>query len=265
MKALHIALIAGILLIVSGTISVALLSTLQLDKNLETMTYDKEYTLSLENISELEIDLVSTDITMTTQGNLATFSHKGTCTYGTLSKKELPQKEFIVDVKTNKVYAYMNHHEWNFKQFTYFTDCDDQVSITIPQTFQGDLKLYGVSTDVFLKDINFQEVDITTVSGDIDMSGTIQKAYVDSVSGDIDFDRVGELTVTSTSGDILVNHLQKGRIDTVSGDVTLGVDNNTTVTFDSVSGSLYGISNGGRLSDIDIQTVSGDAVINIIE
>jgi len=127
------------------------------------------------------------------------------------------------------------------------------------------------------------EIDVKSVSADIEVAGVTGPTEIKSVSGDVELGRVeGELAVKSVSGDVTVGAVT-GRItlqsvsgdlhvdeagdaitaQTVSGDQSFDSVVKGNVTLKSVSGDMQvGIKPGSSLW-IDAKSVSGDTTSDL--
>ncbi|MBI4725609.1 DUF4097 family beta strand repeat protein [candidate division TA06 bacterium] len=155
--------------------------------------------------------------------------------------------------------------------------------ITASGCTEASLKINTAGGDIGINDCS-GGLSFQTVSGDvsISLSGDLQGQ---TVSGDIDIrtEKIGQLKVSSTSGDIqFQGPLEEGSqaaINTVSGDVSLILDKGSSAVIEAgtVSGDiecepdLSGLRQGnrslsGKLGDgkgsLDIKTVSGDITIS---
>jgi DUF4097 and DUF4098 domain-containing protein YvlB len=127
------------------------------------------------------------------------------------------------------------------------------------------------------------EIDVKSVSADVEVSGVVGPTEIKSVSGDVELERVeGDLAVKSVSGDVTVVAVAgRTTLQTVSGDVHVdeAADSLTAqtvsgdqsfdsvakgnVTLKSVSGDMHvGIKPGSSLW-IDAKSVSGDTTSDL--
>jgi len=98
-------------------------------------------------------------------------------------------------------------------------------------------------------------LDCNAASADLLATGLLADVTVRTASGDVVLSHVGDLAVTSASGDVRVEELQgSGRVNTVSGDTEIrGV--RSMLAVNSVSGDVE----LGRVDeDVSVQSVSGD-------
>lgn len=120
---------------------------------------------------------------------------------------------------------------------------DTTIEVKVPR--RASLEVDGVSADVQVDGIaGAKELDVESVSGDVEVQGDAERVEVSSVSGDA--------RVTSNT--------KRARLETVSGDLTAR----------GVSGSLSAESVSGRmtleaasLDDADLSTVSGDVELEV--
>lgn len=94
-----------------------------------------------------------------------------------------------------------------------------------------------------------------TTSADIDVTGTVVRAQVRTVSGDINLDGVADLDVGSTSGDITVEAFAgNGQAQTVSGDIRVHAMQESSLRARAVSGDVR--VSGARVA-LEASSVSG--------
>ena len=127
------------------------------------------------------------------------------------------------------------------------------------------------------------ELEVKSVSADVDVSGVVGSSDIKSVSGEVEIERVeGELAVKSVSGDVTAGTVTgRTTLQTVSGDLhvdeagdaitaqTVSGDQSFdsvvkgSVTLKSVSGDMQvGIKPGSSLW-IDAKSVSGDTTSDL--
>ena len=121
-------------------------------------------------------------------------------------------------------------------------------------------------TVMFPKKQKFNDVQILTISGDIEMKKLFAKNIaLKSVSGDIDFDKVNcrKLTVEAVSSDIDLSSIiaSKVEIKTVSGDATISSKTELPrYTFNSVSGNLDLKLPKSALVDVNFKSMTGELI-----
>jgi DUF4097 and DUF4098 domain-containing protein YvlB len=102
----------------------------------------------------------------------------------------------------------------------------------------------SVSGDVEVN-VTSQRVSIESVSGDVEFSGQTARISAESVSGDIDLSGIsGEIAATTVSGDmeLQAGSVDSGKLETVSGDILMKSE----------------ISGNGKLT---AESMSGDVII----
>ena len=127
----------------------------------------------------------------------------------------------------------------------------------------ADLDVTGVSSDIRIDDAGGDVLEAESVSGDVEVTGDVERLELASVSGDVEFrGSANRASTESVSGDIDLEGLSgELEVSLVSGDVNLIGGEFESGRFESVSGSLeleLGMSRNGRLS---IETMSGDVVL----
>lgn len=111
----------------------------------------------------------------------------------------------------------------------------------------AELEIESVSADVDVVGTAASSLEIDSVSGDVVVAGAPKQAEIESVSGD--------LRVTVNSSDV--------HVETVSGDVTLRGKLDGQAHAESVSGDIIIDSNGMSLHRVMTATVSGDANVHV--
>lgn len=121
-------------------------------------------------------------------------------------------------------------------------------------SFVDKLNINTVSNDVYIADVEFNEISLNMVSGDIEVNSNFNSCNINTTSGDVDIinlsDTIEEIEINSISSDI---------------NITLPSDN-VAIDFTTVSGKGY--INGEKFTkeynsdnsntDIDVSTVSGE-------
>lgn len=143
----------------------------------------------------------------------------------------------------------------------------------------GHLYVKTTSGDVDLPRVSCALAEITTVSGDVELSGNIEEANVQTISGEMELSgTIGRILLHTTSGDTdlrLDTVPENMDVETVSGDVRVYMPDNDgfTLRYKRVSGDLrsdfplttsfgsrsgYATYKNGELSEYSMTTVSGD-------
>ena len=238
--------IAAIVLVTTGNFSVA------------TEKINESKTFKPEEISELEVSLVSTDLNIipTTKGEIIVHF------YGEVStniKRNIPE---LVAYKTgDKLFV----ETLRSKDIIVFGINIDRTTmdIYIPEILLEEVKIRIVSGDVIMEDIETAQLNLETVSGDIKIEElTAEKIRTNSTSGDITVkDYTGNIDAGSISGDIsLVDGRDNEDVDasTVSGDILIEQDAVSDMKLGTTSGDVkINLSEDSQFY-LDVSTVSGD-------
>lgn len=129
---------------------------------------------------------------------------------------------------------------------------------------RGTQRLSTVSGDVASRAFE-ADVDIESVSGDIDVQGDggSARTHVNTVSGDIDVAGLaGEIEITTVSGDLSVSGGRWSRIaaNTTSGDFDFAGEllDGGRLDVETINGDLEVIFEGDLSAEIDVETFNGD-------
>jgi len=238
--------IAAIVMVMTGNFAVA------------TEKINESKTFKPEEISEIEVNLVSTDLNIipTSKGEITVHF------YGEVStnvKRNIPE---LVAYKTgDKLYVETLRSKdiivigINIERTT--------MDIYIPEISLEEFKINVVSGDVILEDIEAAELYLETVSGDIKVQDLMaEKIRIGSTSGDIIVqDYTGNIDAGNTSGDIgLIGGSDNEDLDasTVSGDISIEQDAISDMNIGSISGGVKIRLPEDSQFYLDISTVSGD-------
>jgi lia operon protein LiaG len=238
--------IAAIVMVTTGNFTVA------------TEKINESKTFKPEEISEIEVSLVSTDLNIipTTRGEIIVHF------YGEVStniKRNIPElvayktgDKLFVETLTSKDIIVFG---FNIERTT--------MDIYIPEIMLEEFKINVVSGDVIMQDIETAQLNLKTVSGDIKIEELIaEKIRTSSTSGDIIVnDYTGDMDASSTSGDIsLTDGRENEDVDasTVSGDILIEQDAVSDMKLGSTSGDIRVKLPEDSQFYLDINTVSGD-------
>lgn len=146
-------------------------------------------------------------------------------------------------------------------------DRDDLlVRVQYPKSTGGWNSPKSEPTDLRLDVPRFAELEIGSVSADVDVVGTAARTLeIDSVSGDVVVAGAPrQASVESVSGDLRVTvNSADVRVESVSGDIDLRGKLDGEAHAESVSGDIGIDSNGRALRRIGTATVSGDANVHV--
>ncbi len=140
------------------------------------------------------------------------------------------------------------------------------------------LDLEVISTDVFLREVGAQTIEVDNVSGEIEatMSALTKRMEMESVSGNVTLTncQAEHLEVDSTSGNVHIETQatpKEGSIENVSGNVTMTFIEGTagfTLEVETVSGTFYSalpMTSSGKKHvygdgshSLEIETTSGN-------
>jgi len=210
----------------------------------DTEEIDESKTFKPEEISEIEVNLVSTDLNIipTTKGEIIVhfYGEVSTC-----MKRNVPE---LVAYKTgDKLYVETLRGKSNIV-----------IGINISRT----------TMDIYIPEASLREFKINIVSGDVVLEGiTAAEFLLETVSGDIKIqDLMAEkIRINSTSGDIAVKEYT-GNIDAgaISGNINLiGGGDNEDIDVSAVSGDI--LIDQDSVSDMNIGSISGDVKIKLSE
>lgn len=150
-----------------------------------------------------------------------------------------------------------------------------QLTVYLPSAMLEELEITTTSADVALSGIEARKLDVETVSGRV--SGVVTRADeadIETVSGQIDvaFGQCGKLDVSTNSGSVQAvcyAGLREADLESVSGklDLTIPMGSGCRLEWETVSGSLDdqtasggGFGSGAQV-EIDAETVSGGLTI----
>ena len=127
----------------------------------------------------------------------------------------------------------------------------------------GEQRLHAVSGDI-TSQVYASDAEAETVSGDIELAGNNQPAFIQlsTVSGDIDVFRIaGEVEGTSVSGEVAIvdGTFKRVQSNTVNGDITFhaSLDSDGKMDFETINGSVDLIIRGDVSARFDIETFNG--------
>jgi DUF4097 and DUF4098 domain-containing protein YvlB len=109
-----------------------------------------------------------------------------------------------------------------------------KLDIKVPRG--GEVEVESLSADIEVSGVS-GEVEVEVVSGDVTIEGPVSAVELEVVSGDVEVSKPGSVEIEAVSGDVKVSGLSgPGSIEAVSGDIKLE----------------------GTLGDGEIEAVSGD-------
>lgn len=172
--------------------------------------------------------------------------------------REENEAEVTVENGTLKV---VNKQEGTFIGFFFLSiNNNPKIVISVPKDKVYDLTVNGTSSDIN-STLDLGNVNISTKSGDITLKNT-KNITIKSTSGDIELGSIKNLDLKTTSGDININKVDgKLSIATTSGDIKI---NELNLTSNSQIKAVSGDISIGKTNDIYVDTsvVSGDVKID---
>ena len=147
---------------------------------------------SLEDVLELNVNMVSTDITIrnSEDENIRVIIN---------GKEDRKDKYSISNDNKN-----LKIDEKAYSSFCFgFCFYSDEVIVYLPKSFNNNINIKGTSSDVNIMDSYDSKMDIHTVSGEIKVQDA-NDIVVKTTSGDIDINDALNVEVKTTSGDIVV-------------------------------------------------------------
>lgn len=247
-KIIKIVLLAIIALLLTGIMIILIYD--KDNKYLSIFTYkselilDKEYN---EDIKSFNISSDSSDVIIKkTDSNIVSIK-----VYG--NKRD----EITNNVKDNTLYI-SNDNSINICLF--FCFMNSKIEILVPKLQYENLKVKVESGEINLGNIEFNDVDLNSKSGDVRLNKSI-KANINLVSGDIDFNDIETGNVYTTSGNITGSIAKDIIAKTVSGNIKISnINNSCQIT--ATSGNIV-ISNLNIINNSTMKTISGN--INIMK
>lgn len=198
--------------------------------------------------------------------------------YGKMKSNVLPTLK--VEKKSNNLDIKL---ESNTNSYSVM-DSDVVLEVFIPKSFSENISTSTSSGNIYMKDLIVKDFSISSSSGDLELENLEGKALnLSTSSGDIKLeDSIGEINVTSSSGDVFLDNEKVSgdmKISTSSGDVSIIFSNDASYNIkgSTSSGDFYSSINmnilenekgrfratiGSGEKSIDISTSSGDVEFN---
>ena len=136
-----------------------------------------------------------------------------------------------------------------------------QLDVYIPRSYHKEITLQTSSGDITVHDMQFEKINVFTLSGNIDLRRTSGFIHADSKSGDIRIDLTTEefnMTIFTLSGDVRLTLpkvvMFKFELQTTSGKINIDYSHTTIEDSKRKLVGYIGESN----SQINIRTTSGD-------
>ncbi|MDD5621738.1 MAG: DUF4097 family beta strand repeat-containing protein [Actinomycetota bacterium] len=222
---------AGIILAVTGNLAMAV-DQIDESKNFEA-----------QEINEIYVDLVSTDINVIS------------------TKEEEIRVHFYGEVSTNR--------KTELPSLVAYRSGDElRIEIISPKAIFIGINIWRTKLDIYIPEDSIEVFKADTTSSDMNISDlNLDEFEFNSVSGDFKGESLfsNDIKLKSTSGDIsLNNYTGDVNVDLISGDVVLeNGSKNENIEIGSVSGDVY--IEQKDASNMKIRVTSGDIEINLSE
>ncbi|MCJ7665329.1 MAG: DUF4097 domain-containing protein [Actinobacteria bacterium] len=242
--------IATLVMVVTGNFTVG------------TEKIDESKTFNSEEISEIEVNLVSTDLNIipTSEGEIVVHFHGEVSTN---LKRNIPE---MVAYKTgDKLYVETLRNRDIVIGINISRTIMD---IYIPESRLEEFKINIVSGDIKIQQLAAEKISIGSTSGEVIVNNTTSaEIYIETISGDTKIEQLEakQIRIGSTSGEIIVNDYT-GSIDagSISGDISLiGGSNNENIDAVTISGEI--IVDQDFVSDMNLESKSGDVKVRLPE
>lgn len=177
-----------------------------------------------------------------------------------------PRRDFgIINVGINNRKGYVNvylpqSYKGLIEVETSSGDIETGIDFVVEE--KADFKASAVSGDIRLLKVQAEKVDISSVSGDMDIEEIVGITDISTTSGDMDIEEItGTTNISTTSGYVDVDTIVgETSVSTVSGDVD--VESITGGTSVSTTSGIVEISE--CIGDLIVSSVSGDITINSV-
>ncbi|MBQ9730951.1 MAG: DUF4097 family beta strand repeat protein [Bacilli bacterium] len=171
---------------------------------------------------------------------------------------------YYVEDKTLYIkYAQSGKYTWNP------VEKDLHINFSKEDSLIRDFNISLISADLFMNGVSVREMDLVTVSGDIELKNSkiSNKIDIESVSGNVEVEleqNAEKVIINTVSGDVKVTSflLEKLSINTVSGDVEYFMNKFDTtgpkkLEIETVSGDVNLYLKEATNATIDFETTSG--------
>ena len=133
-----------------------------------------------------------------------------------------------------------------------------ELNIKLPQ--DSDVNVTTVSADVDIEKVKGEQ-RLTTVSGDLNIGLEGDRLYAKTVSGDVDIvggKQAADVEATSVSGDVTAEFAGEASMNTVSGDLALDGGVMTRVRMKTTNGDMDLVAKLDPNASVEMDTVNGD-------
>ena len=204
-------------------------------------------TYNIEDISKIKTDLKSYDI----EFKAANDNNFKVEVYGNEKNKD--------NVKININNNTLNIDQKGSSICFGFCYSDNVVVIYVPESFNKELDIHTISGDIDVY-VDTLKVNLKTTSGDIKMQN-VEYASINTTSGNVKLEEAKEANINTVSGDVRVSSSENIDIKTTSGDITI-LEVTKRIYLNSTSGDVT-VQDFTINSDSKVHTVSGEVNINL--
>lgn len=215
----------------------------------------KELSRSKYTTRTLEITEEFSNITLTTSEADIKFvpSTDGTSKITYFDKEEISYTATVAD-GTIQIQS-LDEDKW---YYSFFNFKKPYITISIPASAYGDLKINSDTSDVYIPtNFSFENMDITLSTGDLNSNANVNNlAKIKTSTGDIELENISASTLdlTVTTGDISIKNT------TCSGDIKIVVDTGESELNNVKCKSL---SSTGDTGDIELEDFIATEKISI--
>jgi DUF4097 and DUF4098 domain-containing protein YvlB len=216
--------------------------------------YAEEINETLDASADGNVDIYNTAGSVTVEG----WSRDAVEVSGTLGKEV---EEFIFERKGDTVVVKVKPKHGRSGG----RDTSSSITVKVPQ--QSNIDVATVSADIEVEDVEGEQ-ELQSVSGDIVTRAFAAEIEAETVSGDIDVvgdNSESEAEMTSVSGDISAKDLS-GVIDmqSVSGSIEVAGGSFSDAALETVNGRIDFVSNLQKGGDVEFESVNGKVDVNFI-
>jgi len=209
------------------------------------LLYSKTY--NMEDITKIKTDLRSYDIELK-EANDNNFKVE---IYGNEKNKD----NIKVDINNKNLTIEQKGSSICFG----FCYSNNVIVIYVPESFNNELDINTISGNIDIY-VDVLKANLKTTSGDIKMQN-IKYASINTTSGNIKLEEVKEANINTVSGDVMINSSEKVEVKTTSGDIKI-LEASEKIFINTTSGDVT-VRDFTINSDSKVHTVSGEVNINL--
>ncbi len=217
----------------------------------------REEDLSIDNIEDLEMIFTSSDVRLI-------LSDEPQIKIVQYSNSKENARKLSIDKSSTKIRI-----EETKKFYFFAILPTNIYDIYIPKAYTNNLKLEAASSTIEAdEDITLKNMDITLASGDIKFKNLLkfEELKIFTVSGDININNLEgkKYDINTTSGDTTINKLncEEGKLKSISGEIIANSVNTSKFEVETTSGDIEIKNIQGK---VEIKTISGEVEIDNIQ